>query len=461
MVRRFHKGEVVCRQGEPGWTAFYILTSEDVLKLLEALPKESLPERERRGLEAEGRRPADARRRLGGGVRAAHRGLRLPDAGPPRAGEEAGLVVPAVRRRPAGPARRPLSIPIDGPTDLKYDDPKATLREGELFGEMSCFYRTPRSATVVADRDCYVLEMLRNILDQLKKDVKFKKRLDDDYRKRTLDLQVRNIPLFQDLGDDLLAKIRDKAELKTYVAGQVLVRRARPLRRDVPGPQRPGEGGQGRLVAVHAGDAARWKPPADGPPAEAGPGQALVDGCRRTCADGAGRPGRAAARSARRPPTPSTPRSKGRRCGRPRSSRPRPAPPSSRRGGAAAGRRQAPAGTGRPLAEPGAGGDGAARRLDVPTAGGRLGDGAALRRPGRADRRDRPDDRRSPQRHLRGLYPPAQGQAQKQVDKQEEEIVEVVRIGRPLFDELKQDPSFRRKVEEIIAQRRRSDARRC
>ena len=26
VVRRYRKGEVVCRQGEPGWTAFYILT---------------------------------------------------------------------------------------------------------------------------------------------------------------------------------------------------------------------------------------------------------------------------------------------------------------------------------------------------------------------------------------------------------------------------------------------------
>src|SRR5437773_1723710 len=33
VVRRYRKGEVVCRQGEPGWTAFYILTSEDMYKL--------------------------------------------------------------------------------------------------------------------------------------------------------------------------------------------------------------------------------------------------------------------------------------------------------------------------------------------------------------------------------------------------------------------------------------------
>ena len=46
------------------------------------------------------------------------------------------------------------------------------IRAGELFGEMSCLYRTPRSATVVARRDCYMIEMLRNILDMIQKDLR-------------------------------------------------------------------------------------------------------------------------------------------------------------------------------------------------------------------------------------------------------------------------------------------------
>src|SRR5205085_10092928 len=36
VVRHYRKGEVICRQGEAGWTAFYILTSADALKLREA-----------------------------------------------------------------------------------------------------------------------------------------------------------------------------------------------------------------------------------------------------------------------------------------------------------------------------------------------------------------------------------------------------------------------------------------
>jgi hypothetical protein len=33
IVRKFRKGEIICRQGEAGWTAFFPLTSEDVLRL--------------------------------------------------------------------------------------------------------------------------------------------------------------------------------------------------------------------------------------------------------------------------------------------------------------------------------------------------------------------------------------------------------------------------------------------
>src|SRR5438876_11746242 len=33
VLRRYRKGEVIFRQGEAGWTAFHILTSEDVLAL--------------------------------------------------------------------------------------------------------------------------------------------------------------------------------------------------------------------------------------------------------------------------------------------------------------------------------------------------------------------------------------------------------------------------------------------
>ena len=43
------------------------------------------------------------------------------------------------------------------------------MHEGELFGEMACMTRMPRAATVRADRDLYLLEMLGNVLDMIRK----------------------------------------------------------------------------------------------------------------------------------------------------------------------------------------------------------------------------------------------------------------------------------------------------
>src|SRR5689334_17520882 len=38
ILRRFRKGEVICRQGDPGWTAFYIPTSSE-LEAVRAAPR--------------------------------------------------------------------------------------------------------------------------------------------------------------------------------------------------------------------------------------------------------------------------------------------------------------------------------------------------------------------------------------------------------------------------------------
>src|SRR5579871_5539884 len=43
VLRRYRKGEVLFRQGEAGWTAFYILASEDLLAIEGKEPKPAPP----------------------------------------------------------------------------------------------------------------------------------------------------------------------------------------------------------------------------------------------------------------------------------------------------------------------------------------------------------------------------------------------------------------------------------
>lgn len=338
VLRRFRKGEVICRQGAAGWTAFYVLSPRDLIafrddplrqaeanraekarlqgelgeteqalrqpdlapKQADALNKKAdqarkkileleqaeeplraarlIIEREieidasddeaiaageqarRALLERQGRAEADGDREAAALIRKlltgdtadreAHaRAVRSTDPELSRLlGEvvrgDAARTVATVHLaipRPRGRSRslirsigralfggdrrrkrRPTYIPFDGPRDLDYESREGALFEGELFGEMSCMYRTPRSATVVAARDCYMVEMLRNVLDMVRKDAAFKARMDAVFRERVLALQLRELPLLAQLDDDQLERIRTTADLVELEAGDLI-----------------------------------------------------------------------------------------------------------------------------------------------------------------------------------------------------------------------------------------------
>ncbi|HTK75914.1 MAG TPA: cyclic nucleotide-binding domain-containing protein [Gemmataceae bacterium] len=244
LIRHYDEGEVICRQGEAGWTAFYVLTSEDVAGLKQALLDASKDPVEKRSLAqevetwrqraAEVQRDEEALKAAEAGGNAADAIAQLPDAArciqihlaiPRKDSGHTGWLGRVSRRlwgSPGGPTARPRYIPIDAPTDIDYETRQAAIREGELFGEMSCLNRSPRSATAVAGRECYLLEMLRNVFEKVKEDPNYKKKAEEAYRRRVLDQQLRNLPLFADLSNDQLRLIRDRATLASYKNGQII-----------------------------------------------------------------------------------------------------------------------------------------------------------------------------------------------------------------------------------------------
>ncbi|MHC4390514.1 MAG: cyclic nucleotide-binding domain-containing protein [Planctomycetota bacterium] len=118
--------------------------------------------------------------------------------------------------------RVPKVIMIDGPVGLDYNDPVAGLFAGELFGEMSCMNHTPRSATVRAERTVYMLEMVRHVFEDLRKQQTFKDQFDETYRNRALETQLRECELFEDLGDFAIRQLVNEAELISVAPGEVL-----------------------------------------------------------------------------------------------------------------------------------------------------------------------------------------------------------------------------------------------
>lgn len=156
VLRRYRAGEDICVEDDPGYTAFYVLTAQEIVD------------------------------------------LKLPALATTGAGD--GVV--SVRRGTSG---KPVF-----------------MGEGELFGELSCLYRIPRSATVRAERECYVLEFLRNVLDKINTGP-FRDRLDEIYRKRFLELQLRNLELFRHLSDETYAALRDGVELLSFKPGELIL----------------------------------------------------------------------------------------------------------------------------------------------------------------------------------------------------------------------------------------------
>jgi CRP-like cAMP-binding protein/Fe-S-cluster-containing hydrogenase component 2/ferredoxin len=187
VVRRYVRaGEVICREGDFGSTAFYVLSGKVEVSIATPLGHSA------------------ARRGTGSGRRGFFH------------------MLTELVKSPVAPAadRATRHIPIDATVDLDLSNPVAQLGPGDLFGEMTCLSFYPRSATVRATEDTVVLEMLRNVLQMLQKDKVFKADLDRRYRERALDTHLRTVPALAGLSDAFVARLRDRVQLVRFEPGQ-------------------------------------------------------------------------------------------------------------------------------------------------------------------------------------------------------------------------------------------------
>ncbi|HEY3245676.1 MAG TPA: cyclic nucleotide-binding domain-containing protein [Phycisphaerae bacterium] len=191
--RRYKKGDIICREGEFGTTAFYLLKGQVEVSITAPMAHLQNEQAHRGGLV---NRMASLLRR----------GRRLDDeSGRPR-----------------------QTIPIDGPIDLDLDHPVDQMGPGELFGEMTCLNFYPRSATVRALEDCELLEMLRTVLEVFRKSRKFAAQLERNYRERSLKSHLRSTPLLAELSDEFIDYLRARVVLTRCAPGDVIFRQGDP-----------------------------------------------------------------------------------------------------------------------------------------------------------------------------------------------------------------------------------------
>src|ERR1700690_3971786 len=186
--RRFRKSEIICREGEFGSTAFYLL--EGTAQVAISTPI--------------------AHVKTQGGAQGFFKRLTSSLVGREQDKREEET--------------RDRSIPIDAPVDLSYGNPVAELGPGDLFGEMTCMNFYPRSATVRAETDVVAYEMLRNVLDIMMKNKTFRSQIDQNYRRRALETHLRGVPMFAELSPDFIEHLKESVELIRYAPGQVIAR---------------------------------------------------------------------------------------------------------------------------------------------------------------------------------------------------------------------------------------------
>jgi CRP-like cAMP-binding protein/Fe-S-cluster-containing dehydrogenase component len=194
--RQFRKGDIICREGEFGSTAFLIENGS--VDIFIKAPRTHVDDKVAPG--------------LFGLLRRFH--SKLASRGEDRREDEGTRGY----------------IPIDAPVALPYGKPEATLGRGDIFGEMTCMSFYPRSATVRAAEDCTVLEMLRNVLYIMQRSKSFRTVLEKKYRQRAIGQHLRSLSIFTSLRTDeaqfeeFVASMREKVSLRRCDPGETIVR---------------------------------------------------------------------------------------------------------------------------------------------------------------------------------------------------------------------------------------------
>jgi Fe-S-cluster-containing hydrogenase component 2/CRP-like cAMP-binding protein len=188
VVRRvLNTGDVLCREGEYGSTAFIILDGEFEIFL-----------RSQRGA---------VRNRRAGGLLGGFKSVLEKVGGKPKL--------------------------VDvGNAELAENQRILKDRSDVILGEMTCMNRYPRSATVVATKPSHVLEIRRNVLFMLQRNAVSRDILDDVYRERSLRGQVASLPLFSELSEDARKRaaelLANKADLVSVDPLQTIFRQGEP-----------------------------------------------------------------------------------------------------------------------------------------------------------------------------------------------------------------------------------------
>lgn len=200
-ICQYQDGDLVVREGDYGHSAFLVLQGK-VRVVLEGLAPEAL-----------GRPRPAPRRGLWQSLIRLWRNPRLPE----------------VRRR----LRYDSELIDDNRTEVAdltqtrvflQDVPRVldatrtlTLQKGEFFGELAALTRTPRTATVFADHEAWLLEIRwQGLRDLMRRTDALRQHIEQLYRDNSLRVHLRETPLFSRLPVEEIEAVAEATVFETH-----------------------------------------------------------------------------------------------------------------------------------------------------------------------------------------------------------------------------------------------------
>ena len=199
--RRYEPGQVVCREGDYGATAFLIIGGE--FEVVVEAPRQVVIE-----------------------------GKEYPVPVDPRTVAKPVEEASHAEVEAFAPGWAGITSPTPAPAPSAHS-PMIRTREDVILGEMSCLSHHPRTATIRAFAgDCQMWEIRRNFLDALRRNRQSRRILDAMYEERAIPDLLRRAHLFADLPDrdrdEIVAFLRPRVRLIRVDPGQVIFEQGQP-----------------------------------------------------------------------------------------------------------------------------------------------------------------------------------------------------------------------------------------